>query len=157
MVSDSVLFALAVSIVSAVLATQTVIDISVKRLPRVVSHSGAVAFFVLAAFVPRGSNSGVAGMIVGMLLMTAITGILVLLSRGALGIGDLHLAPLLGAIIGWFDPYAVFIAWVVAAVAGGAFVLIALATRRLERGSMVAYGPFLIFGTVVSVVWSAGR
>lgn len=156
-ISDSVLFALAVGMVSAVLATQLVIDICVKRLPRVLSYSGAVAFFLIAAFVPRGSNAGVAGMISGIVLMTAITGILVFFSRGALGIGDLHLAPLLGSIIGWYDPFGVLLAWMVAAIAGGSFVLIAMVMRRINRGSMVAYGPFLMLGTVVSVLWSAGR
>ena len=157
MISDSTLFALAVGIVSAVLATQMVIDICVKRLPRVLSYSGAITFFLIVAFVPRGSNSGIAGMIAGMLLMTAITGIFVLLSRGALGIGDLHLAPLLGVIMGWFDPLGVLIAWMAAALAGGVFVLIAMAMRRVERGSTIAYGPFLMIGTVVAVLWSAGR
>ncbi len=156
-IPNSALFAVAIGSVSAVLATQMIIDICVRRLPRILSYSGAIVFFLIAAYVPRGSNAGLVGMISGVIAMTAITGIFVVFSRGALGIGDFHIAPLLGAIIGWYDPFAVLIAWIVAAVAAGVFVLIAMLMRRIERGSMVAYGPFLILGTITSVLWSAGR
>lgn len=76
---------------------------------------------------------------------------------GSKTLGDLHLSPLLGALIGWFSPGAVLLAWMVTAIAGALFTSVGLATKRLSRTAMIPYGPFLVFGTVVSVAVIAIR
>jgi len=143
---------LAVSSVSAVLATQFVIDVCVRRLLRELSYAGFVVFLVSMLFVGSGAGSGVTGALVGAVAMTAVTALLVLGSRGALGMGDLHLSPLLGALLGWFSPSAVLLAWMVTAISGALFTVIGLATKRVARGTMIPYGPFMMFGTVFAAV-----
>ena len=150
-------FAVGLSFVSAILATQVVIDLYVRRLLRELSYAGLLVFVACAFFVDPMSAHGLKGMAIGALLMTAITAVLVLGSRGALGLGDLHLSPLLGALIGWFAPSAVLFSWMITAVAGALFTSVGLATKRLSRGAMIPYGPFMVLGAVASVAVVAIR
>lgn len=155
--TGSIAAAVAMGVVGAVLAVQLVIDLAVRRLPRIFSYSGLLVFVALMAFVPADQASGLIGALIGAFAMTAVTAAFVVLSRGSLGLGDLHLAPLLGALVGWFAPTGILSAWVITALAGASVTLIGLATRRLERRSTVPYGPFLVFGATVAVVISAVR
>lgn len=150
-------FVVGVAFVSAVLATQIVIDICVRRLLRALSYGGLVVFVICAAFTDPMEAQGLRGLLIGALVMTAVAALLVFVSRGALGLGDLHLSPLLGALIGWFAPSGVVIAWLVTAIAGALVTSIGLATKRLSKGSMIPYGPFMVFGTMVAITASAAR
>jgi leader peptidase (prepilin peptidase)/N-methyltransferase len=155
--SLSVLFAVGLGCVAAVLGVQFIIDIAVQRLPRILSYVGLVLYAVFVVGSEPGDAAGLRGLLVGLLLMTAITGLLVMGSRGAFGIGDFHLSPLLGALVGWYSPTAVLVLWIVAAVLGSFFAVSALIVRRIRRDSMIPYGPFLILGSLVSTVWIACR
>ena len=153
----NLVFALALGAVSAILATQVVIDLCVRRLLRELSYAGLAVLLLGSFFLDPVHGSGISGLLIGALVMTAVTALLVLVSRGALGLGDLHLSPLLGALIGWFSPGAVLFAWMIIAVAGALFTTVGLATKRLTRGTMIPYGPFMVFGTVASVAVIAIR
>lgn len=150
-------FAFGLAVVSAILATQVVIDLYVRRLLRELSYAGLAIFTTCSLFVDSQRASGFRGLVFGAVLMTAIAAVLVLASRGALGMGDLHLSPLLGALLGWFSPGAVLLAWMVTAIAGALFTSLGLAAKRLSRGSVIPYGPFMVFGTVASVAMIAIR
>jgi leader peptidase (prepilin peptidase)/N-methyltransferase len=71
--------------------------------------------------------------------------------RTGIGRGDVHLAPLLGLTIGWFDPWSVLIAWFFALLAGGLVSAVLLGSRRVSRRSTIPYGPFLVLGSAVAV------
>jgi len=139
--------------VAVVLAVQVILDLSTHRLPRQISHLG-LALFVVAAVV-GGDVARVPSALVGMLAMTAVTGLLVMVTRGSLGIGDLHLAPLLGALVGWFSPALIVPMWIVTALSGGVVVAVGLAAGRLDRSDHVPYGPFMVFGSMVAVLIGA--
>jgi prepilin signal peptidase PulO-like enzyme (type II secretory pathway) len=96
-------------------------------------------------------------MVLGALLMTAITGFLILISKGSLGIGDLHFSPLLGAAIGWYAPSLVIVAWVVASVSAVIAVFGLLATGRISMRTRIPYGPFLALGTTAAICIGAVR
>ena len=153
----NLVFSIGLGAVSAILATHVVIDLCVRRLLRELSYAGLAVFLLSSFFLDPLHASGLSGLLIGALVMTAITALLVLVSRGALGLGDLHLSPLLGALIGWFSPGAVLFAWMITAFAGALFTTVGLATKRLTRGTMIPYGPFMIFGTVASVAVIAIR
>lgn len=150
-------FVTGLAFVAAVLATQVVIDLCVRRLPRALSYGGLVVFAVCAAFTDPMEADGLRGLLIGAVAMTAASALLVAISRGALGLGDLHLSPLLGALIGWFEPSGVVVAWLITAVAGALVTSIGLATKRLARGSMIPYGPFMVFGGVAAIAMIAVR
>jgi leader peptidase (prepilin peptidase) / N-methyltransferase len=139
-------------LVGAGLATQTVIDLATRTLPRQISYATLVLATPLLLAGPATVGDRALGMAVGAVGMTAVTLVLALAARGALGIGDVHLAPLLGAAVGWVDPWAVVTAWLVTALVGGLTVVGLLVARRVDRRGLVPYGPFMVTGTVVAVV-----
>jgi leader peptidase (prepilin peptidase)/N-methyltransferase len=140
--------------VGGVLAVLLAIDVDVQLLPREVSLPAFVVAVVFLSIVEGPADIGRWGPLVGALVMTAITWALRLVSRGSLGMGDVLVSPLLGSVLGWFDPWAVVAAWVVAALAGGVGAAISL-IRVEPRQSLVAYGPFLILGTAAALVMAA--
>jgi leader peptidase (prepilin peptidase)/N-methyltransferase len=137
-----------------VLAVLLAIDVDVQLLPREVSLPAFVVVVVVLSIVEGPADVGRWGPLVGAVVMTAITWVLRIVSRGSLGMGDVLVSPLLGSALGWFDPWAVVSAWVVAALAGGVGAAISL-IRGEPRQSLVAYGPFLILGTAAALVVAA--
>jgi leader peptidase (prepilin peptidase)/N-methyltransferase len=140
--------------VTGVLAVLLAIDVDVQLLPREVSLPAFVVVVVVLSIVEGPADVGRWGPLVGAVVMTAITWVLRIVSRGSLGMGDVLVSPLLGSVLGWFDPWAVVSAWVVAALAGGVGAAISL-IRGEPRQSLVAYGPFLILGTAAALVMAA--
>lgn len=147
--------AIALGVVATALAVQTVIDLAVHRLPREISYAGLAAFALALPFTSTGPTHRWIGALIGLAIMTVVTSLLIVLSRGSLGIGDLHLSPLLGALIGFFAPALIAVAWVVTALSGGIVVAIGLATRRLDRSQHVPYGPYMILGSMVAILVGA--
>ena len=145
--------ALALGVVASVLAWQSVIDLAVHRLPRELSYLGLAVLLIAVGF--SGGSDRLGGVLIGLAAMTAVTGLLVVLTRGSLGVGDLHLAPLLGALVGWFSPPLVALAWGVTALSGAVVVIIGLAAGRLRRSDHIPYGPFMILGSLVAVLVGA--
>jgi len=64
--------------------------------------------------------------------------------------GDIYLAPALGLLLGWpkIVP-GVFFSFVLGAVVG--MTLIVFGKKKL--GQYLPFGPFLIAGTVIALVW----
>lgn len=129
------------------------IDLAVHRLPRQISYA---SLSLVAALFVIGSASQSTDVVGGVVLMFVMVGTLRIVSRGSLGKGDLHLAPLLGALIGWFDPYRVLLACVVMAVSAAVVAGGFLATRHRRGSDYIAYGPFMLFGTAVAIVGARG-
>ena len=97
------------------------------------------------------------GALVGLAVWVGVIGGLWLLSGGrGMGFGDVKLAPVLGATLGWVAPAAALVG-LFAAFALGALVGVALlAARRAGRRSALPFGPFLIMGAGVGLV-AGGR
>ncbi|GGL67284.1 prepilin peptidase [Deinococcus aerolatus] len=68
----------------------------------------------------------------------------------AMGFGDVKLAAVIGAFLGW---ERLLVALVVAVFAGAIIGVVGMALRRENR---VKFGPFLAFGALVALVWGAG-
>jgi leader peptidase (prepilin peptidase)/N-methyltransferase len=122
------------------------LDLVDQRLPRRISYTTLGILFPLIAV------SEMLGPLLGAIAMVSTVGIFALLAQGSLGYGDLHLAPLLGVIIGWFDPRQVLMAAVVSAISGGAVASWLLITRRRRRNSLVPFGPFMLLGAAVAIL-----
>jgi leader peptidase (prepilin peptidase) / N-methyltransferase len=73
-------------------------------------------------------------------------------SRGDLGGGDVRLALLLGLYAGWLSLVHLAIAVVAAFAAAGLFALLLVVLRRAGRRTHIAFGPFLIAGTLFAVL-----
>ncbi len=140
---DAALWAL----VQIVLVALARIDIATRRLPNSIQLPMAVAAVVLRVLFERSALLEVVvagGVAFGVFLGVAI------LARGGFGMGDVKLAGTLGLLLGT----QVIGALVVGILAGGVYSACLLATRRARLGSTVAYGPFLVLGGVLAILFS---
>jgi leader peptidase (prepilin peptidase) / N-methyltransferase len=145
-------------VLGAALVALTWIDLREQRLPREISYTalvlGAIAL-TIAALV-RGEPERIWQMALGAAIALAIMGTIHVASRGGMGDGDVRLAPLLGAYLGWLNPGIVpiglFYGFLLGAVVGVALMAIGSAGRR----TAVPFGPFLAAGTVLAVLTGQG-
>jgi leader peptidase (prepilin peptidase) / N-methyltransferase len=128
------------------------VDIDHQVIPNVITLPG----------IPLGLLAGLAvgGPPVLDRILGALTGAgflyLVLLYGGALygqdamGEGDLNLIALIGAFLGW---RAVILTLIAGCLTGSLVGLGLIALRRLGRREHMPFGPFLVFGALVSLFW----
>lgn len=144
---------LVVGLLIAVGLRLLLIDIDTHLLPSgIVYRATALAMpllFVAAINDPTGS---VGGILLGALIMWCVMKILEVLSRGDLGGGDVKVSVLLGLYLGWLSLESVVTALVTAFASAGLFALLLLALRRAGRRTHIAFGPFLIAGTLFAVL-----
>jgi prepilin signal peptidase PulO-like enzyme (type II secretory pathway) len=77
---------------------------------------------------------------------------LVTKGRG-MGFGDVYLAGLMGLILGF--PLVLVGLWV-GIMAGGVTAVLLLISRRVGRKDAVPFGPFLVVGAMVALIWGDG-
>jgi leader peptidase (prepilin peptidase)/N-methyltransferase len=135
-----------------------VVDVRVRRLPDVLTLplAGAVPGLLgLAALVPGRAGSWTTALL-GALALGGGYFLLFLINPSGMGFGDVKLALGMGAAVGWYGWPAVllgtFAAFVLGALYGGALVVL----RRAGRGTAIAFGPFLLVGTLIGVLSGAG-
>ena len=88
--------------------------------------------------------------------MMAVAQLLLTVSRGSLGRGDVYFCLPLGVAIGAGSTVSTTVvlalyAWAITAVVGGTTACIGLVFRRFSKRSTIPYGPFLVVGTIVIV------
>lgn len=76
---------------------------------------------------------------------------LVLIRPGALGMGDVKLAALLGLYLGWVGWPAVLLGAVAGFVVQALVALVLLAARRVRRDSELPFGPALLAGAALAL------
>jgi leader peptidase (prepilin peptidase)/N-methyltransferase len=76
-----------------------------------------------------------------------------LITRGGMGAGDVKLAGLIGMVNGF---PLVLVALFCGIVAGGLLALILLISRMVGRKDAIPFGPFLVLGSTVSLIWGEG-
>lgn len=92
----------------------------------------------------------VRALISGLVLMAFFYGLWFFTKGKGFGFGDVKLAPSLGLLLGWPRTLVgMFIAFCLGAVV--AIVLIISGKKRF--GQTIPFGPFLILGTVASLLW----
>ena len=139
----------------SVLFALAVIDADCQRLPDPLVWSLyplTVLGLGVAALV--GSSAGWVDALVGAGLWLLVIGGLWLATRGrGMGLGDVKLAPVLGATLGWVGLGAsivgILLAFILGALAGGALLLLG----RAERGSHLAFGPLFFGGWALAVAF----
>ncbi len=94
---------------------------------------------------------GFAGALVGFLVMRILVTLgVAVFGEGALGEGDITLAAYIGAVIGY---PLVFEALVLAFLIGGVGAFLVLITQRGGLRTAIPYGPFLILGCAMTLIW----
>lgn len=130
------------------------IDIDVHRLPDALVYPlypVTVAGLALAGVLSGSWN--VPGALAGAAIWTLTTGALHVATGGrGMGLGDVKLSPVLGAIIGWIGVGASAFGLFSAFVLGGLLAVGLLLAGRAGRRSAIAFGPFLITGAALGVI-----
>ena len=144
---------LAYCVLCAGLLALSIIDLRPMRLPREITYATAligVPLLVVAALVARQPHR-IGTMCIGAAIAGVFMWLVYVLSRGGLGDGDVRLAPLLGAYLGWlglgYVPIGLFCGFLLGSIVGVAAMVVGRAGRR----SALPFGPFLAAGTVLAV------
>ena len=137
------------------------IDLRVRRLPdRLVLPAYPVTgVALLACSVVTGRWSALAVAAASAGVAVAVFTVLALLSPGAggLGLGDVKLAGVLAALLGWFDWRAAAIGLAAGFVLGGVAAAVLLISRRADRHSHIAFGPAMVAGAYLAcLIFAAG-
>jgi leader peptidase (prepilin peptidase)/N-methyltransferase len=129
------------------------IDLHSKRLPRAITHWTAIVgipLLCVAALVEHEPRR-IWMMLLGAAIAFAVMGLIYLASRGGLGDGDVRLAPLLGAYLGFLNPGLAPVGLFFGFAAGALVGVALMALKRAGRRTAVPFGPFLALGTVLAI------
>lgn len=142
---------LAFAVQSVMLA---VIDLRTHRLPdRYVLPGYLVAAVLLtAAALLTGTPARLLPTVGGAVGLFAFYLLLRLLQPGAMGGGDVKLAGVIGAFLGFLGVESVVFGALAGFVLGGAVGLVLLVTRRARPGSALAFGPWMLAGAWAVIV-----
>lgn len=129
------------------------IDVDVHRLPEGLTLPAipSVALLLAVASLTSGDWSAL-----GRAAICAVAGYLfylalALLVPGGLGLGDATLGALVSlplGYLGWTEPV---LGVVLTYLFGGAFSLVAIALRRVRLKGFIAFGPFIVVGSLAAV------
>lgn len=85
--------------------------------------------------------------------LLVIGGIWLLTGGRAMGFGDVKLAPVLAATLGWVGVSSALVGLLAAFVLGGVIGLVLMVTGRARRGTHIAFGPFLLLGALIGLLF----
>ena len=139
-------FLVAVVLLPALVA-MTAIDLEHQMIPDAITLPGIPVGFLMN--LATGRISWVDALI-GIGVGGGLFILIILLSRGGMGGGDLKLGAMLGAFLGW---RALLMALFVAIVLGGVIGAVLLATGVRGRKDPIPFGPFLATGGAMALYW----
>jgi leader peptidase (prepilin peptidase) / N-methyltransferase len=129
------------------------IDLRTRRLPRQIIYATAalgIPLLCVAAIVER-EPKRIWMLALGAAISLTVMALIYWGSRGGMGDGDVRLAPLLGAYLGFLNPglapVGLFFGFLTGAVVGVAMMIVTGGDRKMK----VPFGPFMALGTVVAI------
>ncbi len=128
-----------------------VIDLEHQLILDVIVYPAAAAALIIDGFLPGLTFvppilMGLAGGATGLVLFLLI----VVLSRGGMGIGDIKMAGLMGFMLGF---PGIFVALFLAVTTGGVVAVIMLLAMKRDRRQAIPFGPFLAIGTMAAILY----
>ncbi|RLU81974.1 prepilin peptidase [Streptomyces griseocarneus] len=121
-------------------------DLAVQRLPNVLTAPAcAGTILLLAGAALAGEPGSLARALAGAGAVTAAFLLLALIA--GMGLGDVKLAPAIGALLGW-NSWTTLLQGTLAGFLVGAVCGVALLTTGHHRRMQVAYGPFMLIGAL---------
>jgi len=123
------------------------IDLEHKIIPDIITLPGillGLAWAFLSAQQPLGDK------LLGVLLGGGIFGLVVVLSGGGMGGGDIKLGAMIGAFLGArYVLITIFMAIFCGAAVGGILLLLG----KKGRKDVLPFGPFLAIGALIAILW----
>lgn len=142
-----------IAVVGSLLA---VIDVEHHRLPDRLTLTSipAVGLLLFLPAVVAGSWSCYGRAWLGALAMFGFYFILALIYPAGMGMGDVKLAAMLGLGLGFLGWKFVVIGLFAAFFIGALVSLVLLALRRANRKTAIPFGPFMLAGALVAVLYA---
>lgn len=128
------------------------IDLNEQIVPDEISLPGIVIGFVISFFVPYISfiNSALGVFIGGGIILIIGMGGSVIFKKEAMGGGDVKLAAMIGAFLGWrYIIISLFLGFFLGALAGIFLIL----SKIKRREDVVPFGPFIVLGSLITLLW----
>jgi len=114
---------------------------------------GAGAVLLAGGALIEGDVTALVRGVLGGLTYFLILLIIGLAARGGFGMGDVKLALLLGLFLGYLGWGVLTVGAVLAILLGGVASILLLVVTRSGRNAKFAYGPYLVAGSWVAVMW----
>ena len=124
-----------------------VIDLDHQLILNKLTYPGAI--FALAT-VPLWDDLSFPEALIGGAVGFALLFLVVVLSRGGMGWGDVKMAALMGLVLGY---PLIFVGLFVGIVIGGIVAITLLATGKKGRKQVIPFGPFLAIGAMTALLW----
>lgn len=131
------------------------VDLAVHRIPNAIvapAYPLVLGCFAISAALGGGFSDLFRAALAGLALAGTFL-LLALIAPSGMGLGDVKLAGLLGIVLGWYGWEQVLTGGIAAFVLGGLFAIALLVFARATRKTTVAFGPWLVAGAVVGVLW----
>lgn len=131
----------------ALLIVVTAIDLEYQLIPDRITLPGIAVGFVASVATSRTSWLE---SLVGALVGGGVFFLVIVLSRGGMGGGDMKLGAMIGAFLGW---KLTALTIMLAVISGGLVGVALLITGLRQRRDPVPFGPFLAASALVSLFW----
>lgn len=135
----------------------TVVDLRVRRLPDILtlpSAAATLALLGLVSLVPEHTGHWSSAAL-GALALGAGYYLLWRINPGGMGFGDVKLALLAGAVLGWYGWGTVLLGTLTGFVLGALYGWTLVLLRRADRKTAIPFGPFLIAGVYAGLLIGA--
>ena len=135
------------AVLVAALIAITAIDLEHQIIPDVITLPGIVAGVLASVMTDRVSWLD---SLIGIAVGGGIFLVIILVSGGGMGGGDMKLGAMLGAFLGWQSG---LLALLVGVLSGGAAAIALLLLGRKGRKEAIPFGPFLALGGTIAAFW----
>nr|WP_158739163.1 A24 family peptidase [Defluviitalea raffinosedens] len=137
---------------SSLLLVIAVIDFRTQMIPNKLIIFGILlgTIFITIDYIINRSflaiQNGITGFLAGALMIL----IIILISQGGMGAGDMKLMGVIGLFLGF---RGVIMSFFLGVLLGGIIGVILLATKIKDRKAAIPFAPFLVLGTFASLYW----
>lgn len=131
----------------------SIVDLREHRLPNRMVAATALAclsFFLASSFLTADWSRFITAVTAAFVYFSVFL-MFLWVASGALGAGDVKIAPVIGAVAGWVSPVTAMI-WVPLGFALSGAILVFFA--RAQGVSRFAFGPAMFLGCWVGIAWS---
>jgi leader peptidase (prepilin peptidase)/N-methyltransferase len=139
---------------AAIAVALALIDIDVHRLPNAIvlpSYPVVAALLLLPAVADGRWDDYLRAALCGLILF-AFYFLLAFIYPAGMGFGDVKLAGVLGAYLGWLGWGALGVGAFLGFLLGGVLGALLMAVGRAGRKSKIPFGPFMLAGTQIAIV-----
>lgn len=139
---------------AAISLALALIDLDTKRLPNVIvlPAYGVGAILLGAAAILSGDLPSLGRAALGTILLGGFYLILSFVRPGAMGLGDVKLAGVLGMFLAWLGWDVLAVGAIGGFILGGLFGVVLIVVQRSRRPAAIPFGPWMLAGAWLGIL-----